>query len=109
MTTGRINQVAFLSDVGSVQDKRPCGSSARRGHDTDARRRVKRSELDDRRLEDPTPRNAQITRSQAKKLDGSSQSHARRGLIGWRETTREAGTSAEQRPRKRGTPRGNNR
>ncbi|KAH0983790.1 hypothetical protein GBA52_010967 [Prunus armeniaca] len=34
MTTGRINQVAFLSDVGSVQDKRPCGSSARRGHDS---------------------------------------------------------------------------
>ncbi|CAL8989364.1 unnamed protein product [Prunus brigantina] len=34
MTTGRINQVAFLSDVGSVRDKRPCGSSARRGHDS---------------------------------------------------------------------------
>ncbi|CAL8989366.1 unnamed protein product [Prunus brigantina] len=30
----RINQVAFLSDVGSVRDKRPCGSSARRGHDS---------------------------------------------------------------------------
>ncbi|CAB4263528.1 unnamed protein product [Prunus armeniaca] len=74
MTTGRINQVAFLSDVGSVQDKRPCGSSARRG----ARQSYVSSENASNWTiggpKTPRPLNAPHPRSQAETC-GPSQSH----------------------------------
>ncbi|KAH0987803.1 hypothetical protein GBA52_014996 [Prunus armeniaca] len=81
MTTGRINQVAFLSDVGSVQDKRPCGSSARRGHDSRTCRaktlRIGRSEA--RR---PHARSMLRIRDHKQKLVDLHNLTTSRGLIG---------------------------
>ncbi|CAL8989308.1 unnamed protein product, partial [Prunus brigantina] len=70
----RINQVAFLSDVGSVRDKRPCGSSARRGHDKPYVSSENASNWTIGGPKTPRPLNAPHPRSQAETC-GPSQSH----------------------------------
>ncbi|KAH0976258.1 hypothetical protein GBA52_025977 [Prunus armeniaca] len=81
MTTGRINQVAFLSDIGSVQDKRPCGSSARCEHDSRTRR-AKTLQIGRSEARRPHTRLMLLIRDHKKKLVDLHNLRTSCGLIG---------------------------
>ncbi|CAL8988946.1 unnamed protein product [Prunus brigantina] len=81
MTTGGINRVAFLSDVGSVRDKRPCGSSARRGHD-DRTCRAKTLPIGRSEARRPHARSMLRIRDHKQKLVDLHNLTTSRGLIG---------------------------
>ncbi|CAL8988702.1 unnamed protein product [Prunus brigantina] len=77
----RINQVAFLSDVGSVRDKRTCGSSARRGHDSRTCR-VKTLPIGRSEARRPHARSMLRIRDHKQKLVDLHNLTTSRGLIG---------------------------
>ncbi|CAL8988693.1 unnamed protein product [Prunus brigantina] len=69
-----VEYIAFLSDVGSVRDKRTCGSSARRGHD-DRTCRVKTLPIGRSEARRPHARSMLRIRDHKRETCGPSQSH----------------------------------